>query len=375
MVPKERKEIYHPRTSTKNCIITNMTQNNIVREDVEQIIKSIDGQCHGFAGKTVIITGGAGFLGQYIVNTLSHLNRYYLKKKCKIISLDNNIVKNKKKLHGTKDNEIKYIKHDVVKPFNIKGSVDFIIHAAGIAAPVFYQKYPLKTIDVAVTGTRNMLELARKKKVKSFLFFSSSEIYGNPTVGAIPTNESYKGNVSCTGPRACYDESKRMGETLCFTYFRMFHTPVKVVRPFNIFGPGMNLKDYRVIPNFLNSAFSKKPLPVHVSGKQTRTFSYISDAVSGFFKVLLSDKNGEVYNVGNDQDEITMNKLAEMINNIFENKLKIKNVEYPDNYPADEPQRRCPDLTKLKKGLGYKTQIDLENGLRRTITWCQEQSA
>src|SRR3989338_8005325 len=297
-----------------------MTNNTIVQEDIEQIINSLHGEYHKLEGKTVVITGGSGFLGQYMVKTLIKLNQKHLKLKCKIISIDNHIVPNKKRSSEmiTAKN-VRYIQQDVTKPFTLKGPVDFIIHAAGIAAPVFYQKYPLKTIDVAVTGTRNMLELARKKKAKSFLFFSSSEIYGNPVASEIPTKETYKGNVSCTGPRACYDESKRMGETLCFTYFRMFQTPIKVVRPFNIFGPGMNMKDYRVIPNFLNSAFTGNPLPVHVSGKQTRTFSYISDAVSGFFKVLLSDKNGEMYNVGNDKDEITMNQLAQIINSIFKN--------------------------------------------------------
>lgn len=350
-----------------------MNKNNIVEEDIIRIISSLKKNLNLLEGKTIIITGGAGFLGQYMVNTLAYLNRHYLQKTCKVISVDNYIVTNKKNLFKKiKEKDIKYIKHDVTKPFTIHGKVDYIIHAAGIAAPVFYQKYPLKTIDVAVGGTRNMLELARKKRVKSFLFFSSSEIYGNPALEAIPTKETYKGNVSCIGPRACYDESKRMGETLCFTYYHWYNIPIKIVRPFNIFGPGMNLKDYRVIPNFLNNALSSKPLPVHVSGKQTRTFSYISDAVTAFFKVLLSDKNGEVYNVGNDQNEINMNQLAQIINKIFDNKLKINNIEYPKKYPADEPQRRCPDLTKIKKDLGYKTKIDLESGLRRTVIWCRQ---
>ena len=350
-----------------------MDKNHIVTEDIKNIIDSIKESIRQLEDKTIIITGGTGFLGQYIVSTLAKLNKDHLRKNCKIISIDNNIVTNKKSLFKRiKDKNIIYIRHDVSKYLKIKSNVDYIIHAAGIAAPVFYQKYPLETIDVAITGTRNMLELARKKRAKSFLFFSSSEIYGNPAIDAIPTKETYKGNVSCIGPRACYDESKRMGETLCLTYFRMFNTPIKIVRPFNIFGPGMNLKDYRVIPNFLNSALSNKPIPVHASGKQTRTFSYISDAISAFFKVFLSSTNGEVYNVGNDKDEITMNQLAQIINKIFNNKLKINNIEYPKKYPADEPQRRCPDLTKIKKELAFKNRVNLEDGLRRTIMWCKE---
>ncbi len=349
-----------------------MNKNNIVQADIKQIVDSIGKDFNILEEKTIVITGGAGFLGKYMVETLAFLNSYYFKKKCKIISIDNYIVTDKEKFERNKNKNVQFKKHDVAKYLNIKEDVDYIIHAAGIAAPVFYQKYPLETIDVAVTGTRNLLELARKKRVKSFIFFSSSEIYGNPAVGSIPTKETYKGNVSCTGPRACYDESKRMGETLCFTYYRLYNLPIKVVRPFNIFGPGMNLKDYRVIPNFLNSALHNKPIPVHVSGKQTRTFSYISDAVTAFFKVLLSNKRGEVYNVGNDHNEINMNQLAQLINKIFKYKLKINNIEYPRKYPADEPQRRCPDLTKIKKELGFKNKINLEKGLRRTIIWCRE---
>lgn len=347
-----------------------MSKNNIVIEDIKQIIASIGSAANLLQGKTIIITGGAGFLGKYMLYTLAYLNKNVFKKKCRVISIDNYKSSTKKKLLKRKEIDgIKHMRHDVAKPFSIRGRVHYIIHAAGIAAPVFYQKYPLETIDAAVTGTRNMLEIARKKRVKSFLFFSSSEIYGNPTPEAIPTKETYKGNVSCTGPRAPYDESKRMGETLCFTYYRLFSTPIKVVRPFNIYGPGMNLKDYRVIPNFLNNALNNRPLPVHVNGKQTRTFCYISDAIYAFFKVLLSNKDGEVYNVGNDSDEINMNQLANLFNKIFENRLEIKNIDYPNKYPSDEPQRRCPDLAKIKKEVGFKTNLDLENGLRRTIAW------
>lgn len=347
-------------------------EKDIFQNDIVEIAKQLKHLAGRLEGKTLVITGGSGFLGKYLVETIAYLNKNALEKKCKIISVDNYITSTSKHQPKKGKNYVKYIKHDVTKPLSILGKIDYIMHAAGIASPVYYQKYPLQTIDVAVTGARNMLELARKKRIKSLVYFSSSEIYGNPAPNSIPTKESYKGNVSSTGPRACYDESKRLGETLCMVYHRLYKTPIKIVRPFNIFGPGMNHQDYRVIPTFIYNALNNKPLPVHVSGKQTRTFCYISNAIVGFFKVLLSDKSGEIYNIGNDKNEINMNQLAHLVNRVFDNKLEIKNVGYPKNYPPDEPRRRCPDLSKIKKDLKYKVDVDLEEGLRRTVIWCKE---
>lgn len=344
---------------------------DIIEADIEEIVKSIKAIANKLNGKTIVITGGSGFLGRYILGTLIFLNKNVLYKPCKIISIDNYITSSGSNILD-KEKYVKYIKHDVTKPLNLSGKVDYIMHAAGIASPIYYQKYQLETIDVAVTGTRNMLELARKKKVKSFLFFSSSEIYGNPTSDAIPTKETYNGNVSSIGPRSCYDESKRLGETLCMTYYSVYKTPIKMVRPFNVYGPGLRSSDYRVIPTFIFNGIKGKVIPVHANGKQTRTFCYISDAVTGFFKVLLSEKNGEVYNVGNDDNEINMNQLAKILNKIFGNKLNIENISYPKGYPQGEPQRRCPDLSKIKKELGYSPNVDLEGGLRRTVIWCRQ---
>ncbi len=344
---------------------------NIIQTDIEEIAKSIKKISNRLEGKTIVITGGSGFLGRYILGTLIFLNESVLDKPCKIISIDNYITSSGSKISDT-EKYIQYIKHDVTKPLNIPGKVDYIMHAAGIASPIYYQKYQLETIDVAVNGTRNMLELARKKKVKSFLFFSSSEIYGNPTPDAIPTKETYNGNVSSIGPRSCYDESKRLGETLCMTYYSVYQTPIKMVRPFNVYGPGLRANDYRVIPTFIFNGIKGNVIPVHANGKQTRTFCYISDAVSGFFKVLFSEKSGQVYNVGNADNEINMNQLAKILNKIFDNKLNIKNISYPKDYPQGEPQRRCPDLSKIKKELGYNPNVDLEEGLRRTLIWCKQ---
>lgn len=347
---------------------------SIIEKDLKNIIKGIRNEAKRLEGRTLLISGGAGFLGSYILGTIYELNKSKLRKPCKVISLDNFITGRKRRIiKEIKDESFKFIKTDVTKPFQIKDKIDFIIHAAGLASPVYYQKYPLETIESAVNGAKNLLELARIKRAKSFLFFSSSEIYGDPDPNFIPTPENYRGNVSSIGPRACYDESKRLGETLCMTYHTIYNVPVKIVRPFNIYGPGMMPDDYRVVPTFISYALKKKPLPVHDKGNQTRTFCYISDAIIGFLKVLLSKQNGEIYNVGNDDNEINMMGLARTVSELFKNKIEIQTIDYPKHYPQEEPRRRCPDLTKIKTQLGYSPAVDLKTGLKRVIRWYRKE--
>lgn len=349
---------------------------NIVKEDISIIAEALRKDAKKLEGRTLLISGGAGFIGSYILATIHLLNQKYLAKPCKVISIDNFITGRKRRIvEEIKSDSFTFIEADVTKPLDIKGKVDYVIHAAGLASPVYYQKYPLETIESAIYGARNLLELAKLKKAKSFLDFSSSEIYGDPDPKFIPTPETYRGNVSAIGPRSCYDESKRLGETICMVFYDKYKTPVKIVRPFNVFGPGMLPNDYRVVPMFVSNALKGKPLPVHDKGNQTRTFCYISDAVIGFMKVLLSKENGQVYNVGSDNNEISMMGLALIIKKIFNGKVDIQTVSYPKQYPQDEPRRRCPDLTKIRKKLGYAPSVELEAGLRRVIDWYREEYA
>lgn len=349
---------------------------NIVKEDIRLIAQALREDRKKLEGKTLLISGGAGFIGSYILATIHELNNKYFSKPCRVISIDNFITGRKRRIvEEIKSDNFTFIEADVTKPLNTKERVDYIIHAAGLASPVYYQKYPLETIESAIYGVRNLLDLGKKKNIKSFLYFSSSEIYGDPDPNFIPTPETYRGNVSAIGPRSCYDESKRLGETICMVFFDKFKMPVKIVRPFNVYGPGMLSNDYRVVPMFVYSALAGKPLPVHDKGSQTRTFCYISDAVIGFLKVLLSKKSGEVYNVGSDMDEINMMKLAMMVSDLFKNKVEVQTVKYPSHYPQDEPKRRCPDLTKIKTNLGYKPSVNLKQGLRRVIKWYKEEYA
>ncbi len=351
-----------------------MKENKVISEDIKRISNDLLDIAPKLSGKTILIAGGAGFLGRYLVLTLDYLNKNHLSQPCKIVVLDNFI----SGLPDTiKENEnIKVIQQDISKPFDIEGPIDYIIHAASIASPIFYIKFRLETIDVGFLGTKNLLELARGKNVKSFMFMSSSEVYGNPDPKYIPTNEDYLGNVSCTGPRAPYDEPKRIGETLCMTYANIYNIPVKIVRPFNIFGPGMRFDDGRAIPNMVISALKGEKMPVYGNGQNTRTFCYISDAIVGFYKILLSDLNSEIFNIGSDEQEIQMKHLADLIHGLVENEAaKIYNLEGANEaYSAKaDPNRRCPDLTKIRTMTSYAPKVSLVAGLKRFINWAREE--
>lgn len=342
---------------------------SILKEDIAAITAKLGDDVHRFAGKTVLISGGAGFLGRYFLAFFRHLNESVLKEKVRVISVDNYIT-------GSHEAEAydPYISHvwaDVVHPLPMREDIHYIIHAAGIASPVYYMKYPLETIESAVTGVKNLLELARQNKgLEGFLFFSSSEIYGDPSSMAVPTPETYHGYVSSVGPRACYDESKRLGETITTIYHQLYEVPTVVVRPFNVYGPGMGHADRRVIPMFTYQALNKNPIPVHGDGRQTRTFCYISDAIAGFIQVLLNGTRGEAYNIGNPDSEISMKDLAQMFIELVPG-ASLKTIPYPDTYPAGEPQRRCPDLSKARSQIGYSHSVGLRDGLQRFIAWAR----
>lgn len=341
-------------------------KSKIIEGDIKTIAADIASESGKLSGKTILITGGAGFLGNYFIMVLDYLNKNILKKPCRIISVDNFITGLK---YNIKEGDsFITIKHDVTVPLKVKEDIDYIISAAGIASPRFYSKFKIETIDVGIFGTKNMLELAKEKKVESMLYFSSSEVYGDPDPKFVPTSENYFGNVSCIGPRANYDESKRLGETLCISYYETYKIPVKIVRPFNIYGPGMRMDDYRVIPNFVANVLRGNPIPVYGDGEHTRAFCYVTDAITGFFKVLLSNYNGEVFNVGNGQEEVSIKDLAKVIANIFDNKVEIKNFEGPNEaYAKADPKRRCPDLTKINTKVGYTPKVSLNIGLQRFI--------
>ncbi len=340
----------------------------LLKSDVAEACRHLGEMARNFSGKRILMTGGRGFLGRYFTEVFAHLNAHVLKRPCELIILDNLITAGKAGAKSFKLPHVRLVKHNVIKPYRMRGKVDYILHAAGIASPYYYRLYPLETMEVAIQGTKNMLELAKEQGAR-VIFFSSSEIYGDPDPKHVPTPESYRGNVSCHGPRACYDESKRLGETLCGIYHVKFGTHVSMVRPFNVYGPGMQENDYRVLPNFASRIKAGKPLMVYGTGNQTRTFCYISDAINGFLRVLAHGAPGEAYNIGNPEPEISMAELVKRAEAALGRRIKHNLVEYPDSYPADEPNRRCPDITKARLHLGYQPKVKLEEGLKRFFGW------
>ena len=344
-----------------------------LESDIAEIAQRLGEEARQLSGTTVLLSGGAGFLGRYFTQVFAYLNDQVLSRHCRVIVCDNFITSGKLAAEATEQNGFRFLMHDVIKPLELDEPIDYVIQAAGIASPYYYRKFPLETLEVATTGTKQMLSFGLRHKLKGFLIFSSSEIYGDPDPTHVPTPESYRGNVACLGPRACYDESKRLGETLCLIFHELHGVPTRMVRPFNIYGPGMQETDYRVLPNFASRIVGQRPLIIYGTGKQTRTFCYVTDALAGFLKVLLNGSPGQAYNIGNPVPEISMLELAETLSRVLGRKLEIRLAEYPDSYPADEPQRRCPDINKAALQLGYKPAVKLEDGLKRFLDWALSQ--
>ncbi|MBP1308057.1 UDP-glucuronate decarboxylase [Paenibacillus sp. 1182] len=248
---------------------------------------------------------------------------------------------------------------------------DVIFHMASLASPVYYRLHPIETIDADVTGLRRLLDFYKSKNIKGLLFYSSSEIYGDPHFSQIPTPETYWGNVNTCGPRACYDESKRFGETLCYNFSRQYGMPVTVVRPFNNYGPGMRINDQRVVADFAKAVIDNENIVIYSDGKPTRTFDYIPDATIGYIKSAVFGEF-EVFNIGSDSSELSILELAELYkkigNELFGYQGGIVFRAHKDKeYLVDNPNRRCPDITKARNILDYHPQIHIEEGISRYL--------
>ena len=327
----------------------------------------------------ILITGGAGFIGFYLTHFLYQF-RDALKLK-KVICLDNFIVGQPAWQKCFSDDErFVFEKFNVVED-NLSNvpeatQADFVIHMASIASPTFYRIYPIETADANVLGLRRLLDFYKDKKLTGILFFSTSEIYGDPPSEKIPTNENYNGNVSATGPRACYDESKRFCETLCRLFAQSYHMPIGVVRPFNNFGAGMKITDKRVPADFAKNIVENKDITILSSGTPRRTFCYIADAVAGYLKVMLHGQY-DYFNIGIDEPEISVAQFAEIYRTIgrklFDYKGEIIYSASDDSdYLTHNPQRRCPNINKARKILDYKPAILVDEGVERFLTFIKE---
>lgn len=304
--------------------------------------------------KIAVVTGGAGFLG-------SHLCDRLLADGCKVIAVDNLITGSTDNIrHLNKNNDFDFLKKDVSQPFAIPGKVDYVLHFASPASPVDYLKHAIPTLKVGSYGTHNALILAQLKKAR-FLVASTSEIYGDPLEH--PQKETYWGHVNTIGPRSVYDEAKRFGEAMTMAYHRYHKVNTGIVRIFNTYGPRMQVKDGRVVPNFIDQALHNKPLTIYGDGKQTRSFCFYSDLIDGIVRLLYSGLHDPI-NIGNPK-EFTMLEFADLVLKLSGATSKI--VYHP--LPVDDPKQRQPDITLAKKYLKWEPKVKLEDGLKETLEW------
>ncbi len=305
----------------------------------------------------ILITGGAGFIGSHLIEALLGKGHY-------VICVDNFITSAEENIAPFKKNaNFELIVSDVSKEVNTKEKIDYVLCFASPASPVDYMNHPIETLKAGAFGTYNALELALKHKA-SFLLASTSEVYGDPEVS--PQPETYWGNVNSIGPRSVYDEAKRFAEAMAFAYLREYSLDVKVVRIFNTYGERMRSADGRAIPNFVNQALLGEELTVYGDGSQTRSFCYVEDMVKGILKLMKFEGAGPV-NIGNPA-EMTVLDLAKKIKEI----TKCASPIVFKDLPVNDPKQRRPDITKAKNELAWRPEVDLDEGLKRTIDWFRE---
>jgi len=368
-------------TTTMTEATERLAAQQVVENDLEYICTNLAEEFPKIAGRRLLITGGAGFLGHYLVQSALFWNRTRSGPAINVTVFDNyvrGVPEWLKRLEGNPN--LKLQRHNLAEPLpKDMGEFEYIIHAASIASPIYYRKDPIGTMDANINGLRNLLDYARARReagkpFDGFLFYSSSEIYGDPTPDAIPTPETYRGFVSCTGPRACYDEAKRYGETLCVNFAQQAKVPVKAARPFNNYGPGLKITDRRVLPDFARDVLNNRDIVMLSDGSPKRTFCYVADAICGYYKILVKGRPGEAYNVGVEKPEISMlelaNKVVALGRELFGYQGKIIHQRSADkDYLLDNPNRRCPIIEKGRTELGYNPSVTLDEGLRRSILW------
>lgn len=343
---------------------------NIIFEDVELIISRIKNTLKLLEGKKILVTGAAGLIPSYFLDTIYLLNKKYFTKKCELTAYNHhNIDENNRLFYLKGDKNIFFKTVDVSKAYEIEAGYDYIIHAASKASPGDYIKNPIETIDANVKGSETILKYMLKNQVKSYLYLSSGEIYGNPPSEMIPTRESYIGSTNHLSERSCYVESKRFSETMAINYFKKYNIPVKLVRPVHVYGPGIRLNDGRVWAHFIKNAYEGKAITILSDGKASRGFCYISDAMVQLWDVLLLGKNGQVYNIGNDSEEISIKELAKIIAELFDKNIRISIENRDVLYLKDSPRRSCPNMTKTFTEFDLKNKISIKEGLERTIKW------
>ena len=353
---------------------------NVLQKDFEHTLNGLSAQEKArLQDSTILITGCGGFLGYYFMHFFNAEAETLGVKK--VIALDNFMLGYPKWIEKLEKNPLFDIqKFDIIKDniadINGADKADFIIHMASIASPMFYRKYPIETLDANIWGLRSLLDFYKEKPIRGFLFYSSSELYGNPDAAHVPTSEDYYGYVCATGPRSCYDESKRFGETMCMLFAQKYDMPIGVTRPFNNYGPGMRIGDKRVPADFALAVMENRDIEILSDGAPTRTFCYIADSVCGYLKVMLHGTY-DYFNIGIEKPEISISQLAEIYTaagkDIFGYTGKVVYRHSNDKeYLTNNPQRRCPSIDKARRLLGYKPGISVEVGVGRFLQFLKE---
>lgn len=354
-----------------------MKISDITKQDMNFVFSSLtEKEKNKFAGANILITGFAGSLGY----SLLHFFALYgdeLKLR-KVYGVDNFMFGKPPWVERiAEDSRFDLRNADIINcDLSFARNANFVFHMASLASPVYYRLHPIETIDADVIGLRRLLDFYRDKDIAGFLFYSSSEIYGDPSFDKIPTSEDYWGNVNTCGPRSCYDESKRFGETLSYYYARQYGMPITVVRPFNNYGPGMRVNDQRVVADFAKAVLDNKEIVIYSDGKPTRTFDYIPDATVGYIKCI-THESFDIFNVGSDKPEITIAQLAELYKKIagqlfgYSGNIVYK-VHADKEYLTDNPNRRCPNINKARNLLGYEPKIHVEEGIARYLKYLRE---
>jgi UDP-glucuronate decarboxylase len=341
---------------------------SIIQQDIEAILKE-PLPWEVFAGKQILVTGAAGFLPAYIVETLLYLNRSVLSTPAQIIGLVRNKDYAEKRFEAYCNRpDLKIVVQDVSNPLAGPVAFDFIIHAASQASPRFYKTDPVGTLSANVLGTYHLLQAARHSSCEGFLFFSSGDVYGNVRDGSVPTHEQEGGYLDPTDVRSCYGEGKRVGETMCVSFAQQFGIPTRIVRPFHTYGPGMKLDDGRVFADFVRDILAGGPITLHSDGSARRSFCYLADATAGFFTVLLKGDVGNAYNVANPDQECSISELADRLASVYEGDgVRVERKVRTDSAYVPSPITGVkPSVDKLK-ALGWRARTSIEEGFQRTV--------
>jgi len=301
----------------------------------------------------IVITGAAGFIGSHLAETL-------LDRGDSVIGIDNLLTGDTSNISQLANRDFQFIKHDVTNYIYIEGPVDFVLHWASPASPIDYLELPIPTLKVGALGTHKALGLAKAKGAR-FVLASTSEVYGDPLEH--PQKESYWGNVNPVGPRGVYDEAKRFAEAMTMAYHRYHGVDTKIVRIFNTYGPRMRMNDGRAVPAFMSQALRNEDVTVFGDGRQTRSFTYITDLVDGIIRLMLSGENDPM-NIGNPH-EMTIKEIAQTIIRMIGSKSRLIYKELP----TDDPKQRRPDITRARTILGWEPKVQLEEGLSKTIEY------